>query len=117
MNNYESNSLIYPSNYDELAESRARKEERSRQQELAQALTGDLATVAFAACIGIAGPEYKKYMPAQPTVEQSRKFGRASLSSLVSPEDRPSFLTSIEADQYAAVNEQAVLGYANRQAA
>lgn len=113
---------IYPYGYeDELAKKRATEEavefeERHRLQ-LADELSVDLGVVAMAAFTGIAGPEYKESAPAQPTVEQSRKFGHTSLRDTVTIDSRPSFLTSLQAEQLSVVNEQAALGYADHQAA
>lgn len=113
---------IYPYGYeDELAKKRAANEaiefeERHRLQ-LADELSVDLGVVAMAAFTGIAGPEYKESAPVQPTIEQSRKLGQAPLRSMITIDGRPSFLTSLQAEQLSTVNEQAVLGHADRQAA
>lgn len=78
-----------------------------------QRIVDDMGILAVAAVIGIAGPEQKDTPPFQASREQKRKLGNFPVRTMVAV-NHPSFMNRLEIDQSTAVNEQAMLGYANR---
>jgi hypothetical protein len=122
MSNVENNFSIsiYPYGYNELVKERDLQEsqalEERRREQLADELAIPLGALALGALTGgIASPEYKDSPATQPSTEQIRKLGAISVSDLISV-DHPSFMNSLENERAAAINERAVLGYADQRA-
>jgi hypothetical protein len=111
MSNLENKFSIYPYNpEDELTDKNAVREfEKWHRQQLA----GDLGTIAIAAVTGIAGPEFKESRSFQLTTDQLRRLGAAPVSATIALDG--TFMSSLKAEQITALNEQAVLGYAEQQ--